>query len=165
MKKLALAALVVMVACSGVYAQEKPVTLGELFGALDELVKKEGAANRYLEELSIVLGPEGTSSNLVGTLQLTENEGGSTTIAVLSSHQGAACPKPPPNLALLNNLGFYIIQFCDHSTPNKAHGDFHRLAGGSGQLGALIGTQVFICNKASDYWMMSSGARAAFCND
>ena len=164
MKKLALAALVVMIACPGVYAQETPVTLGQLHAELGELLKQPDAADRPLQGLSIVIGPIGATRGLVGQLQSNESDG-YTTLAVLNLLQGKCSDNPPLDPDLLNDLGFYVIQFCDHSIKNWADGDFHLLAGSGGQLGGLIGSHEFNCKNPYDSMMMTLGGRNKLCRD
>jgi hypothetical protein len=158
MKRLAFAGFAVFM-CSLGYAQDNntPVTLNRLYEELGKLVGQYG--ERYLEELSIVIAPEEAEPLLLG--DITPEPGAEGRLIIKPVFNFGECTGTPMR-KYINNLGFYLIEFCD---SNAAHvwGDIHRLGNASGALGRLVETDTFFCNQTADLVMMPPKARHDFC--
>jgi hypothetical protein len=157
-KRLAFAGFAVFM-CSLGYAQDNntPVTLKRLYDELGKLVDQYGERN--LEELSIVIAPEDAEPLLLGDITTEPDAEGRLILKVV--HNTGEC-QGTPKLKFINNLGFYLIEFCE-SGAAYVWGDIHRLGNAAGALGRLDETDKFYCNPVADLVMMSPKARHEFC--
>jgi hypothetical protein len=161
MVRLAIAGAVAASICGEAYAQQNsPVTLNDLHQELGKLIDENG--NKPLEEFSITIAPPDVEPPLIGPIQSSTDEEGR--LMVLSSFNPGRCTWDPLRAKYMQDLGFYIIEFCQPaSVTTYAWGDFHKLADASGALGSLIGSEKFFCNVPADLLMMTVRARTDFC--
>ena len=171
MLRLFAAALAACAACSAAHAQDtnvqapagvdSPTTLQELYDAIGPLVEQHGS--RPLEHYSIIVGPAETENFLVGPVEVKEDEAHRLLIRPFTNDGN--CNDDPSPAKYLNNLGFYLIEFCEGKPNVWAWGDFHKLGDAAGAVGKHIGSEKFRCNTNADLLMMTNRARKDFCKE
>lgn len=149
------------------HAQNEQINLEQLRARIDELIGKYGG-DKLVDDL--VIDVEGIEEKFLLSVDAQNQwrlepveDMGAPTLA-LRRNQGR-CTALPIDFGLVRDKGFYVIEFCNHATPNVAWGDHHRLGSSAGSVGQFLNSLAFRCDVPAEYAEMTNKARRAFCRD